>query len=584
MTDRSPFSARLDCFLDSGPRVAFAYLLLTPAMTWPLALNWRGALPAGAGDLWQNYWNFWWWKKCLLEGLNPYRTDWLFHPFGIDLVFHTHSVFNQIAAMPVNLVFGEAAAYNFSVFLALALSAFGCRLLVCELTGDSRAGFLAGLVFAFFPQHIEQTLEHVNLFSIQFIPLTLFYAVRWTRARRMIDAAALGLCFGLNALCSWHLGLKLTLLLAPWALWVLWRSRRSPAAAVRGLTAAAGAAALLALPAILPLLAAIAGGADSYKGPVPRGIDASYLLTPGYAHPVWGSLVAPAYLKRAYQASGFVCYLGFVPLGLALLAVFRKRRQAAAWTALFLAALLLSLGKNPFWNGRLVESITLPFALLAEIPIVQSLRVANRFLILAGLALAVLTGLGWTALGEKRRRLLFLPIAGAILFEYMWLPFPIRRVELSPLLRGAAERPGAVLDIPFHQRSRTVHNMVAQTVHGHPISGGYVSAYPPETLRALAAEPALADLAGSLRPDIEIDAPRLRELGIGAVILHKYRRASYGRQAVEAVAPGDILGRKNALRLGGVPDEAMDAARTRLTEQCGPPALEDDRLAVFFLD
>ena len=49
LTDRSPFSARLDRFLDSGPRAAFAYLLLTPAMTWPLALNWRGALPAGAG-------------------------------------------------------------------------------------------------------------------------------------------------------------------------------------------------------------------------------------------------------------------------------------------------------------------------------------------------------------------------------------------------------------------------------------------------------------------------------------------------------------------------------------------------------
>ena len=58
----------------------------------------------------------------------------------------------------------------------------------------------------------------------------------------------------------------------------------------------------------------------------------------------------------------------------------------------------------------------------------------------------------------------------------------------------------------------------------------------------------------------------------------------YGKQAVETVAPGDILGRKNALRLGGVPDEAMDAARAQLTEQCGPPAIEDDRLAVFFLD
>ncbi len=551
-------------------------------MTYPLALNWRTALPAGAGDLWQNYWNFWWWKKCLLEGLNPYRSDYLFHPFGIDLVFHTHSIFNQIAAMPVNLLFGEAAAYNFSVFLALMLSGFGGRLFVRELTGDSQAGFLAGIVFAFFPQHIEQTLEHVNLFSTQFIPLTLFYFVRWTRAQRTIDAAAWGLCFGLNALCSWHLGLKLTFVLVPWALWILWRSRRSPPAALRGLAAAATAALLLVLPAVSPLLIEIAGEADYYfKGHVPRGIDASYLLTPAYAHPLFGPWVTPAYLQRAYQAAGFVCYLGFVPLGLALVAAVKKRRQAAAWIALFFATLLLSLGKNPFWDGQIIESITLPFALLAEIPIAQNLRVANRFLILTSLALAVMTGLGWMALREKRRRL-FPLIAGAILFEYLWMPFPICRVERSPLLYSVAERPGAVLDIPFHQKNRSVHNMAAQTVHGRPIAGGYISAYPPETLRALATESALANLAGVPRPGI--DSNRLRELGIRTVILHKYRRASYGKSAVEAVAPGDILGWKNAVRLGGVPDDAMDTVRAELTEQCGPPALEDDRFAVFFLD
>lgn len=575
-------SNRGDRFLDSNPQVAFAYLLLTLAMTYPLALNWRAALPAGAGDVWQNYWNFWWWKKCLLEGLNPYRSDSLFHPFGIDLVFHTHSVFNQVAAMPVNLLFGEAAAYNFSVFVALTLSGFGCWLLVRELTGDARAGFLAGIVFAYFPQHIEQTLEHVNLFSTQFIPLTLFYVVRWTRTQRTIDALALGLCFGLNALCGWHLGLKLALVLAPWALWVLWRSRLSPAAAIRGLAAAAGAATFLTLPAVLPLLLEIASGADYYsKAPVPRGIDASYLLMPIFTHPVFGSWATPAYLQRAYQASGFICYLGFVPLGLALIAAVRKRRQAAVWLALFFVTLLLSLGKNPFWDGRLIESLTLPFVLLAEIPIIENLRVANRFLILTSLALAVMTGLGWTALSKKRRRL-FPWIAGAILFEYLWLPFPIRRVEPATALVGVAERPGAVLDIPFHQKNRTVHNMAAQTVHGRPIGGGYVSTYPPETLDALAAEPALANLAGV--PRSEIDPDRLRELDIRTVILHKYRRVSYGNKALEAVAPGDLLGRKNAARLGGIPDAAMDAVRTRLTEQYGPPALEDDRFAVFFLD
>ena len=552
-------------------------------MTYPLVLNWRSALPAGAGDLWQNYWNFWWWKKCLLEGLNPYHSDYLFYPFGVDLVFHTHSVFNQIAAMPVNLLFGEAAAYNFCVLLALSLSGFGGYLFVRELTGDARAGFLAGLVFAYFPQHIEQTLEHLNLFSTQFMPLTLLYAVRWTRGQRQIDAVALGVCFALNVLCGWHLGLKMTLVLIPWGFWLLWTKRVEVAAAARGLAIASATASLLVLPAVLPLFAKIASGADYYlKAPVPRGIDASYLFTPIFAHPAFGSWVAPAYLERAYQASGFICYLGFAPLALAAVAIVTRRRHAAVWTSLFLVSLVLALGKNPFWDGELIQSITLPFALLAKIPIVENLRVANRFLILTSLALAALTGLGWSALARKPRWL-YPVVSALILFEYLWLPFPGRKVERPRLPSEIAARGGGVLDIPFHQRNRTVSNMFLQTVHGLPIAGGYLSTYPPEVIEALAGEPVLAELAEI--PSATIDTKRLVDVGIHTVVLHKYRRVSYGKSAVAAVAAGDILGRKNAIRLGGVPDDVMDSIRSQLVQQQGgPAAFEDERFAIFYLD
>ena len=154
-------------------------------------LAFGNALPAGSADLWQNYWNFWWWKQCLLEAQNPLHAPALFHPFGTDLVFHTHSPFNQIVGMPVNLLFGEAAAYNFCLLLALTLSGFGAYLLVRELTRSASAGFLAGLVFAYFPQTVEQTLEHLNLFSVQFIPLSLFFLLRWSRSLRTVHALAL---------------------------------------------------------------------------------------------------------------------------------------------------------------------------------------------------------------------------------------------------------------------------------------------------------------------------------------------------------------------------------------------------------
>ena len=49
--------------LDNSYVAAAAYLFATLLMTFPLALSWRSALPAGDGDIWQNLWNLWWWKQ-----------------------------------------------------------------------------------------------------------------------------------------------------------------------------------------------------------------------------------------------------------------------------------------------------------------------------------------------------------------------------------------------------------------------------------------------------------------------------------------------------------------------------------------
>jgi uncharacterized membrane protein len=175
--------------------VAGAYLLIALAMTFPLVLNFRSSVPLGAADLWHNYWNFWWWKQCLLTlHQHPYWTQFLFHPSGASLVFYTHSPLNMLVSLPVNVLFGPAAAYNFCVVLALWLSGFGAYLLVKDLTGHSRGAFLAGIVFAFFPQHVEQTLEHLNLFSTEFMPLAGLFLLRLGRTG-MVEQAGLGVFY-----------------------------------------------------------------------------------------------------------------------------------------------------------------------------------------------------------------------------------------------------------------------------------------------------------------------------------------------------------------------------------------------------
>ena len=569
--------------LDNGCVALAVYLFTTLLMTFPLALSWRTALPAGDGDIWQNYWNLWWWKQCLLEGMNPFHTSYLFFPNGTDLVFHTHSPFNQVLSMPVNLLFGEAAAYNFCVMFGLTVSGFATYLLVREITSDAKAAFLAGLVFAYFPNLVEQTQEHLNLFTIQFIPLALFYLLRWSRSLRTIDALAFGACFALNALCGWHLGLKLAMIVTPAVIWIGWRSRQRWGDYLLGLAAAAALALFIVLPALTPVVASMAAGADYFtKPPVPRGIDASYLFRASYANPLFGPLVEAGYVTRGYQAAGFVCYLGLVPMVLAAFGVWRAPRRALGWSTLFALGVILAVGVDPIWNGTRLEADFLPFGWLRGIPLLENLRVANRFMLVADLGLAVLVGIGWQQFGQKQRWAL--PLAAVlVLAEYSWLPYPIRQVDLSPLLQQVAARPGAVLDVPFHQRSRTVHNMAAQTIHGRPISGGYLSTYPPSTLDGIANEPALSALAGLPSAEAAFEVERLRELGFRTVIIHKYRAQGFQQRLRERWRPTDFLEWKRVLRRGGIPDATMEALRQQLDSAVGGAAIEDEDLAIYFL-
>jgi hypothetical protein len=557
---------------------ALVCLLLTVLLTWPLAARLDSALPAGAGDLWQNLWNFWWWDRALREGLSPWWTPYLFHPGGADLAFHTHSPLNM-------LLFARwlepETAYGAAVLVSSWLSAFGAYLLARELTGSARAGLVAGLVFAFFPHRMEQTLEHLNLFSTQFLPLTLWAFFAHARRGGGGLVLALGACFAANALCDWQLAIQLTGLLALLALVAWLRPVRPRAALARDWALAGALAVLLTLPAAWPLLRGIQEGAPYQKPAVEKGADLAFLLRPHFHHPLWGELTREAYLeRRGYASAGFVSYLGVVPLALAGLAVARRRAGGVLWAGIFLGSLLLALGAHPRVEGRLLEEVTLPFAWLRELPVLGTLRVANRFLTPAGLALAVLAAHGFVALA-RRSDARFALVLGLVALDYLWLPYPLRERDASPLLARLREAgpPGAVIDIPFTVGPAAGSDMVAQTVHGRPIAGGYPSVPSPAILAALEREPALADLQG-IQPKLArpVDRERLVALGFGVVLLHKDRRAGGPPPSNEP----SLLGR-GLSQMGEMEPAHFDGARRRVEAACGEPFYEDERVAAFRL-
>lgn len=594
-----------------------AYLLLTIAMTWPLALNLTTAIPGDSFDGWQNYWNLWWLKVALVERVqNPFVTDLLYHPTGVGLYFHTLNPFNGVATMPIQLSMGLIPAYNAVVFLSWVLGGYGAYLLalwalhqrveagdlslapspVSRLqspVSNHMAAFLAGLVFTFSPFHMAHLLGHMQVMALEWIPFYVLYLLRALTQQRhgspwRRSALMAGLFLTFTGLCDWYFVLYLFVFTALaiiwyWGLdireWVLGgRGRLSPFPPPRSLLppVVAGLVFLLLLaPVLVPMLREaiqfrfmVRPAADLYI------LSASVMdfLIPNRLHTffrpdsfAWaGNQIAPV--------SERTIAIGYLPLLLGLLAVWRDRRRALLWLVSASLFLLLALGPRLHLGNitaadiptasEVVERWT-PYALLNRlVPFMRISRSVSRHALMVQLSVAVAAAVGLAALlrrfprGKDRSgpvrwvsRPALLLAAGASLValaEFWVAPYPLSPPDTPPFyaeLPGMTI-PGAVLNLPMNY-DRPGY-LLYQTVHQQPLTVAYISRDDPRTLTERA--PVLQHFR-HLGSDIIAADPAavgltvLHDLDVGLVVLDRYKmpgglEREYTEQLAAAIFAG----------------------------------------------
>jgi hypothetical protein len=252
VTASSPRDSRL-------PWVALGYTALALVFTWPLVLGLGRDVPGDLGDSLLNMWILAWGAEHapkLLVGAISWADFWngnIFHPEPYSLALSEHMFAQALQIAPVYAATGNVIlAYNLLFISTFVISAIGAYLLGRDLTGDWRAGIIAGLVFGFLPYRISQ-VPHLQVLSSQWMPLAL-----WGFHRFIAWRSTRGLIGGTIALVlqNWSCGYY-ALYFAPFvplfAVQQLWSTGRlGDRRAWAGLAGAALATAAFTIPFMLP--------------------------------------------------------------------------------------------------------------------------------------------------------------------------------------------------------------------------------------------------------------------------------------------------------------------------------------------
>jgi hypothetical protein len=491
----------------------FFYLLVAIVFTWPLALNLGNrVMLAESGDVWQHIWNNWWMRFSLLNlHTHPYTTPLLFYPVGADLYFHALDPMDGYLSTPFQLLFGVVAAFNLNVFFQVTIAGWGVYLLARYLTNNYGAALVAGLIYACSPLESRLlNLGQLELTSIEWLPLyILCFLKALNREARPWLWRGLSVVFLLVlSLDSWYYLLYAVIFSLLFTLYKLWQQRREWRQAWFSIALVAGGImlvyGLLILPVLLPTLREAGSGGTQQKiyNVIYNSTTLKGLFTTGPSA-LWGLLGSAD--NPEFRRGNF---LGYIALALAGLGLFTRFKQGWFWAMLGLVFIVLAMG--PVFHFQFEDwpsskeaevGLSMPGKLLYYLPFGNIARVPLRYTLVTMLALAVLAayGLDWLAKkgAEARWKLLIPALAGLLVF-LEFFPGPRTLADTTvPAFYTQLRNEGqwndfAVLETPDGGSASIVSQaMYYQTVHQHPIVGGYLSRKPDYPFRDF---PGIAEL------------------------------------------------------------------------------------------
>jgi len=354
----------------------------------------------------QTMWFFNWWRYSVAHGLNPFFTDLVWAPLGINLSWTTFVPLPAWTSIPLQVTVGEPATYNIMISLALPLAAFSAFLLCRRVTGAFWPSLLGGYIFGFSSYMLGEVLAHLDLVAVFPVPLVTLITLKRLdgeiSARRF--AILLASLLTVQFLCFPEIFATITIVGGFALLLALALFDRDIRARLVGLIAPAIAgylmAAVLLSPYLFFLLARGFPHAPIWKTGNYSADLLAFLVPTGTA--MLGTLSIATAIARTFPPVVFEngAYLGIATI--IFIEIFRRhywRDPVGKFLMILLAVLVIAaMGPTLHVAGR--QGFSMPWAIVGRLPIL-SIALPVRFMMYASLIVAVMVAM-WLANTDAR--------------------------------------------------------------------------------------------------------------------------------------------------------------------------------------
>lgn len=464
------------------------YFILFCILTFPLIFKFSTHLFADQWDGLQSVWDIWWINKAVtLLHCSPWYTNYLHYPHGVSLLPQTMCPINGFMGIFLLKFLSLQETYNFILIFSFVVGGWTAFLLSHYLTKTYWGSIIAGFIFTFSNYHFAHAQGHLQVVSLEWIPLfLLFFYILITKPAFLV-AIASALALFMVILCDYYYFFYCVLsglIMTGWRavrekdlFFVIRKKYLIPLMAfisVSLITSGTLVYKLFMLNRKDPLLGShppMEFSTDLLAPFIPGGHWRFANLTKFY----WSSLPGNIHESSVYIGLS-VCFM--------LIYTWLKRHKLKIeslylWYFILIFFGAISLGPVLHIGGKICTGIKMPYFLLEHIlPFIKLSGCPVRMMVMVILSASVICAVGFKIIYQNQRSRWILAGIVLILFiEYLPQPVPSSNVSIPEYVNILKNMPGngGVIDLAATSPPRSLYY---QTIHNKPMAFGYISRTP----------------------------------------------------------------------------------------------------------